>query len=139
ADGAAAHRHRMGTRDRAGLRVLLRAALPVRPGQEAAIAGGGRRRRLRTAPARHAGDGRRSGRDRRRADRRRGTGEPRQTAGRRLAGGSLPVLRPYRLPCWWAPLLPGVALLYAGMTVDSAWRHVRGRGGAWKGRTAPDR
>jgi len=34
-------------------------------------------------------------------------------------------------------LLPLVALLYAGMTVDSAWRHWRGRGGVWKGRIAP--
>jgi hopene-associated glycosyltransferase HpnB len=56
-----------------------------------------------------------------------------------MAGSYLPMLRAYRLPFWWAPLLPGVALLYAGMTVDSAWRYARGRGGAWKGRTAPDR
>lgn len=52
-----------------------------------------------------------------------------------LAGSYLPMLRAYRLPAWWAPLLPGIAVLYAGMTVDSALRHVRGRGGAWKGRT----
>ncbi|HVV20364.1 MAG TPA: glycosyltransferase [Pseudonocardiaceae bacterium] len=56
-----------------------------------------------------------------------------------MAGSYVPMLRAYRLPLWWAPLLPGVAMLYAAMTVDSAWRHVRGRGGAWKGRTAPDR
>ena len=56
-----------------------------------------------------------------------------------MAGSYVPMLRAYRLPLWWAPLLPGVAVLYAGMTVDSAWRHARGRGGAWKGRTAPDR
>ncbi len=31
--------------------------------------------------------------------------------------------------------LPGAALLYTAMTVDSARRHWRGRGGAWKGRT----
>lgn len=48
----------------------------------------------------------------------------------------LPILTAYRLKPWWAPLLPITAILYAAMTVDSAWRHVRGRGGAWKGRTA---
>jgi hypothetical protein len=32
-------------------------------------------------------------------------------------------------------LLPLAALLYAGMTVDSALRHGRGKGAAWKGRT----
>ncbi|HEY1571030.1 MAG TPA: glycosyltransferase [Pseudonocardiaceae bacterium] len=54
-----------------------------------------------------------------------------------LAGSYLPMLRAYRLSPWWALALPAIALLYAGMTVDSAWRHWRGRGGAWKGRTAP--
>jgi len=47
----------------------------------------------------------------------------------------LPMLRFYRLGSWRAPLLPVVALLYAAMTIDSAWQHRRGRGGAWKGRT----
>jgi hypothetical protein len=56
-----------------------------------------------------------------------------------MAGSYAPMLLAYRLPLWWAPLLPGIAVLYAGMTVDSAWRHVHGRGGTWKGRTAPDR
>ena len=32
-------------------------------------------------------------------------------------------------------LLPLAALLYTLMTVDSALRHRRGKGGAWKGRT----
>jgi hopene-associated glycosyltransferase HpnB len=54
-----------------------------------------------------------------------------------MAASYLPMLRAYRLAFGWAPALPGIALLYAGMTVDSAWRHARGRGGAWKGRTAP--
>jgi hopene-associated glycosyltransferase HpnB len=49
----------------------------------------------------------------------------------------LPVLRLYRLSSWRAPGLPLVALLYAAMTVDSARRHHRGRGGEWKGRTIP--
>lgn len=44
---------------------------------------------------------------------------------RRLYGGfSLPFLG-----------LPLAALLYTAMTVDSGWRHWRGRGGGWKGRT----
>jgi hopene-associated glycosyltransferase HpnB len=47
----------------------------------------------------------------------------------------VPVLRLYDLSPWRAPLLPVIALLYAGMTVDSARRHWLGRGGAWKGRT----
>jgi hopene-associated glycosyltransferase HpnB len=51
-----------------------------------------------------------------------------------LAGSFLPMLRFYRLGGWRAPLLPGVAMLYAAMTLDSARRHRRGRGGAWKGR-----
>jgi hopene-associated glycosyltransferase HpnB len=48
-----------------------------------------------------------------------------------------PVLRLYRLGAWRAPVLPGIALLYAVMTADSARRHYAGRGGEWKGRTVP--
>ncbi|MFF0487341.1 glycosyltransferase [Streptomyces sp. NPDC004435] len=51
-----------------------------------------------------------------------------------MAGTYLPMLRYYRLPPWTAPLLPFTAFLYLLMTVDSAVRHYRGRGGAWKGR-----
>jgi len=47
-----------------------------------------------------------------------------------------PTLRLYDRPVWQAPLLPLAALLYSAMTVDSALSHWRGRGGAWKGRTA---
>jgi len=49
----------------------------------------------------------------------------------------LPVLRLYRLSPFRAPGLPLAALLYAGMTADSARRYHAGRGGAWKGRTIP--
>ncbi|MER5203445.1 glycosyltransferase [Streptomyces sp. NPDC002825] len=62
-----------------------------------------------------------------------------------MAGTYVPMLRYYRQPLWLAPLLPVTALLYLLMTVDSAVRHYRGRGAAWKGRTytrpetAPDR
>lgn len=48
----------------------------------------------------------------------------------------LPMLRLYRLSPLRAPSLPVIAALYAAMTADSAWRHRRGRGGEWKGRTA---
>lgn len=47
----------------------------------------------------------------------------------------LPVLRLYRLSLLRAPALPLIAVLYAAMTVSSAWRHHTGRGGEWKGRT----
>jgi hopene-associated glycosyltransferase HpnB len=47
----------------------------------------------------------------------------------------LPTLRFYGQPLIFAPALPLAALLYSAMTLDSAMRHWRGRGGAWKGRT----
>src|SRR5208282_487955 len=47
----------------------------------------------------------------------------------------LPMLRLYRLSPLRAPGLPLIALLYAGMTVDSARRRYAGRGAEWKGRT----
>ncbi|AZK92807.1 MULTISPECIES: glycosyltransferase [Streptomyces] len=56
----------------------------------------------------------------------------------------LPMLRYYRCSPLLALALPPTALLYLGMTVDSAVQHYRGRGAAWKGRvyarpgTAPD-
>ncbi|WP_437042404.1 glycosyltransferase [Streptomyces sp. enrichment culture] len=52
-----------------------------------------------------------------------------------MAGTYLPMLRHYGQPPWLAPLLPFTASLYLLMTVDSAVRHHRGRGAAWKGRT----
>ncbi|MFD0684299.1 glycosyltransferase [Actinomadura fibrosa] len=56
-----------------------------------------------------------------------------------MAATYAPTLRLYRLSPLRAPLLPLVALLYTGMTVDSARRHRAGRGGAWKGRTVTGR
>ncbi|WP_237320904.1 glycosyltransferase [Streptomyces sp. JJ36] len=47
----------------------------------------------------------------------------------------VPMLRYYRQPVWTAVTLPLTAALYLAMTVDSAVRHHRGRGAAWKGRT----
>ncbi|MFF7309144.1 glycosyltransferase [Streptomyces sp. NPDC008137] len=52
-----------------------------------------------------------------------------------MTGTYVPMLRYYRQPLWLAPLLPFTAFLYLLMTVDSAVRHYRGRGAAWKGRT----
>ncbi|MCH0542780.1 glycosyltransferase [Streptomyces sp. MUM 203J] len=54
-----------------------------------------------------------------------------------MAGTYTPMLRYYRQPPWLALTLPATALLYLLMTVDSAVRHHRGRGAAWKGRTYP--
>jgi hopene-associated glycosyltransferase HpnB len=51
----------------------------------------------------------------------------------------LPMLRLYRLSPARAALLPLIALMYAAMTLDSAWRYYAGRGGQWKGRTIPAR
>ncbi|HEY7145619.1 MAG TPA: glycosyltransferase [Streptosporangiaceae bacterium] len=49
----------------------------------------------------------------------------------------LPMLALYRLSPLRAPTLPLIAAGYAAMTVDSARRHIRGRGGEWKGRAIP--
>jgi hopene-associated glycosyltransferase HpnB len=46
----------------------------------------------------------------------------------------IPTLLYYRQPVWWAPLLPLIALFYVAATVDSARRHLLGKGGEWKGR-----
>ena len=46
----------------------------------------------------------------------------------------LPTLIYYRQPVWWAPLLPLTVLFYLAATIDSARRHLMGRGGEWKGR-----
>jgi len=46
----------------------------------------------------------------------------------------LAILRSYRCPAGFAPLLPVIALFYASATVASAILFWRGRGGHWKGR-----
>jgi hopene-associated glycosyltransferase HpnB len=51
----------------------------------------------------------------------------------------LPMLRVYRLSPLRALTLPLIALLYAGMTVDSARRHYTGRGAQWRGRATSTR
>ena len=68
-------------------------------------------------------------------------GQAALVAGAGLAGWALmslsylPMLRLYRLSPLRAPTLPLIALLYAGMTADSARRHHTGRGAEWRGRT----
>jgi hopene-associated glycosyltransferase HpnB len=52
-----------------------------------------------------------------------------------MAATYRPTLRLYREPIGMALLLPVAALLYCGMTLESAWRHWHGKGGGWKGRT----
>jgi hopene-associated glycosyltransferase HpnB len=52
-----------------------------------------------------------------------------------MAATYVPMLRFYGLSPARSVLLPGVAVGYLAMTVDSARQHRRGRGGAWKGRT----
>ncbi|MBX9665156.1 glycosyltransferase [Novosphingobium sp.] len=45
-----------------------------------------------------------------------------------------PMLRFYRRSPFWGVALPGIAAFYLGCTMLSAWQHLRGRGGMWKGR-----
>lgn len=52
-----------------------------------------------------------------------------------MATAYRPTLGLYGLGAWRGLALPLVATLFAAMTVDSAIRHARGRGGAWKGRS----
>jgi hopene-associated glycosyltransferase HpnB len=45
-----------------------------------------------------------------------------------------PTLRLYALAPWWGLALPAIAATYVVFTLDSAYQHMRGRGGEWKGR-----
>jgi hopene-associated glycosyltransferase HpnB len=45
-----------------------------------------------------------------------------------------PILRFYKRSPLWGLALPAIALAYMAFTLDSAYQHVRGRGGLWKGR-----
>ena len=45
-----------------------------------------------------------------------------------------PYVRHHRCPKGFAALLPLASALYGGMTVSSAWNHLRRRGSRWKGR-----
>ncbi|NDJ16298.1 glycosyltransferase [Myxacorys almedinensis] len=46
----------------------------------------------------------------------------------------LPIIKFYNCSLWFGACLPAIASLYLLMTMDSAVRHWRGQGGAWKGR-----
>lgn len=48
-----------------------------------------------------------------------------------------PTIRFYQCSPLLAASLPAIAMLYTLMTIDSAWRHWQGQGGAWKGRVYP--
>lgn len=52
-----------------------------------------------------------------------------------LTASYVPMIVYYRLNPAWALSLPVAATLYGAMTFDSARRHWRGAGAAWKGRT----
>ena len=52
-----------------------------------------------------------------------------------MSASLVPMLRWYRVSPGYAPLLPVTGVLYTLMTVDSARRYWRKKGGAWKGRT----
>lgn len=45
-----------------------------------------------------------------------------------------PIVRFYRCSPLWGVALPVIATFYSGATLWSAWQHLRGRGGQWKGR-----
>jgi hopene-associated glycosyltransferase HpnB len=45
-----------------------------------------------------------------------------------------PMLRFYGRTPLWGAALPAIAGLYLAFTFDSAWQHLHGRGGLWKGR-----
>ncbi len=45
-----------------------------------------------------------------------------------------PTLRFYNRSPLWGFALPLIATAYVGFTLDSAYQHMRGRGGLWKGR-----
>lgn len=47
----------------------------------------------------------------------------------------LPILRFYKLPAYWALMLPVIGVLYLAMTWDSALRYWRGERSRWKDRT----
>ena len=47
----------------------------------------------------------------------------------------VPMQKRYRAPLWWTLALPAIAAAYLAFTIESAFQHMRGRGGMWKGRT----
>ena len=54
-----------------------------------------------------------------------------------MALAFVPMLRFYRRSPAWALALPAIAAAYLALTFDSAFQHLLGRGGEWKGRVRP--
>ena len=52
-----------------------------------------------------------------------------------MIGTFRPTLTLYEMPLGWGLALPLAAVMYILMTIDSARRTWRGRGGSWKGRS----
>ena len=53
-----------------------------------------------------------------------------------MAVAFVPMLAFYRRSRLWALALPAIAAAYLAMTIESAYAHLCGRGGEWKGRIA---
>lgn len=51
-----------------------------------------------------------------------------------MAVAMQPILRFYGVSPWWGLALPAIAAAYLVFTLDSAYQHLRGKGGEWKGR-----
>jgi hopene-associated glycosyltransferase HpnB len=54
-----------------------------------------------------------------------------------MTAAYFPTIKLYKIASWRAFCLPAIAFLYTLMTIDSAIRHWRGQGVAWKGRVYP--
>lgn len=54
-----------------------------------------------------------------------------------MAIAYFPTIKLYKLSPYWSLTLPVIGFLYTLMTIDSAWRYWRGKGGGWKGRVYP--
>jgi hypothetical protein len=52
-----------------------------------------------------------------------------------MSSSYVPMLKWYDTSPWLILLLPATVLIYTLMTIDSARQHLKGTGGAWKGRT----
>lgn len=55
-----------------------------------------------------------------------------------MAAAFQPILRFFRRSPIWGLALPAIAGAYLAFTIDSAYQHMRGRGGFWKGRVQAD-
>jgi hopene-associated glycosyltransferase HpnB len=51
-----------------------------------------------------------------------------------MAALFIPMAKRYRVPLWSCIALPAIASVYLAFTIESAYQHLRGRGGLWKGR-----